>query len=241
MTSHVRLIVEGESDKDIVFALLVRARLPLEHLQILSAGGVSGSMATCRTSNVFHAALVDRDINNKGLAEAREAVSLAWGVQRVFFAEPNIEAWLTPDEATARELGDFETRLPTFDERKPMLRREDFGILTILASCLKLDRAAARIPSLREFLLGMAELLGGDPTPWGWESAGRTFSRDIIAGLVREIPPDEIAWRTSDGTSFTSRQLVEEIEVGTELGRQYASDILRVSRDLLRRKAKRSP
>jgi hypothetical protein len=33
--------------------------------------------------------------------------------------------------------------------------------------------------------------------------------------------------------------MLEQVQAGTELGRQYASDLLRVSRDLLQRKAKK--
>ncbi len=68
-----------------------------------------------------------------------------------------------------------------------------------------------------------------------------TLSRDTIATLLRELPPEHVAWRTEAQTSFTSRELAAEVEGGSDLGRQYGSDLLRVCRDLLARKATAPP
>jgi len=46
-------------------------------------------------------------------------------------------------------------------------------------------------------------------------------------------------WRTASGGTYTAADLRKEIEAGTPDGRQYASDLLRISRDFLRRKASR--
>jgi hypothetical protein len=206
--------------------------LPLDQLQIVVMNGREQIRAIGVAEGIIHVALVDTDGEAPEAVRRRVSTAAGPGLARVFCAVPNIEAWLTADEETARGLTRFESRLP----RHP----PDDAVLTVLASCLDVDRAAARIPSLREFLIGMSELLDGGLAARFEASAGRTMSRDVIAGLVREVPADEIVWRTMDGTAFTSRQLVAEIEAGTELGRQFAADLLRVSRDFLKRKARRS-
>jgi hypothetical protein len=71
------------------------------------------------------------------------------------------------------------------------------------------------------------------------ESVGRSMSRDALAGLISEIvPSDTVVWRTTSG-EYTAAELRQHIESGTEVGRRYAMDLLRISRDLLMRKAAR--
>lgn len=41
-------------------------------------------------------------------------------------------------------------------------------------------------------------------------------------------------WKTAQGESFTAKELRKEVEHGTEIGQQYASDVLRVARDFLK-------
>jgi len=231
MEPRVCLFVEGPSDKDVVFTLLLRTGLPLDRLDILVMDGGWEILKTEMDPAVTYVALVDTNGEEHDDARDRAAAMIGPGVSRVFCAEPNIEAWLAADEETARRLGRFVARLPSLSSND--------SVLPALASCLDVDRAAGRMPSLREFLVGMSELLGGALANRFAASAGRTISREIIAGLVREVPAEEIVWRTMDGTSFTSHQLVAEIEAGTELGRQYAADLLRISRDFLKRKARR--
>ena len=82
-------------------------------------------------------------------------------------------------------------------------------------------------------------MLSMQPTP-ALESVSRNISRDVFAGLMREImPADTVMWRTATGDSFTAKELCQHIEQGTEIGQQYSSDVLRVVRDFLKRKANR--
>ena len=88
--------------------------------------------------------------------------------------------------------------------------------------------------------------MGIDPTDAGYilmteeqhAEVMKLANRKLMASLVRECPPHLVIWHSSDG-ALTSEQMVKEIEDGTELGRQYAGDILRVCRDLLKRKSER--
>lgn len=59
----------------------------------------------------------------------------------------------------------------------------------------------------------------------------------VFVNLFKEIPEDKIMWRLSTGKTLTAGQMVEEFSNYTDLGREYMSDVLRVSRDLLARQA----
>jgi hypothetical protein len=106
---------------------------------------------------------------------------------------------------------------------------------------MNVTRACARAPSLRHFLTGLGTLLDSPQIPVTVsESVPRNLSREVFAGLIREVmPATTTVWRTSEGYSFTAKQLLEEIENGSEIGRQYAADLLRVARDFLKRQALR--
>ena len=62
--------------------------------------------------------------------------------------------------------------------------------------------------------------------------------KEIVTNLLQELDPEIIAWRPISGAPLTAKQLIEEVNSSTDLGLQYSSDLLRVSRDLLQRKAK---
>lgn len=233
MGTPVRLLVEDEIAGEIAFTLLHRSGLPLEDLTIAVSGRSFDQGPATPADQERLAALTDAEEQAPEAARARVLAALGARPAAVFVAVPNVALWLAADEDTARHLADFEARLKGL--------RGDENVLLTLASCVEIDRAAARFPSLREFLIGMADLLGTGDALRFEEGAGGSLPRDVVAGLVREIPEHEVAWRTASGTAFTSRELVAQIEAGTEIGRQYASDLLRVSRDFLRRRAKRSP
>lgn len=62
---------------------------------------------------------------------------------------------------------------------------------------------------------------------------------EVFAKLFEEVAEDKIVWRLADGTCFTAGQMVTECRDGTEMGRIYMSDALRVVRDLIARQASR--
>jgi hypothetical protein len=105
---------------------------------------------------------------------------------------------------------------------------------------MNVERASARSPSLRTFLIGLGDLLGV-PMRVASESVGRSLSRNVLSSLLAEVlPSDTVVWRTTDGGVYTAGDLRHHMEQGDEIGQQYASDLLRVSRDFLRRAAGRS-
>ena len=56
---------------------------------------------------------------------------------------------------------------------------------------------------------------------------------EAIVALVKEVPDNPIIWKTGS-RSYTKEELIKELEEGTLVGKQYASDLLRVSRDFIK-------
>ena len=250
----VLLIVEGAADQAIVRGLLEAAGYPVERVQIQIAQGREAAARIVadlpEAGPERRAVLVDLD--ERSLPEARIHAQEDLGELpvEVFCAIPSTEAWLFADDlavlAHARPdkvVQGIVRRLPLPEEipEPKELARRVFGPVSSWDFLREVDigRAAARSPSLRIFLEGMGRLLEV-PSSDVLEATGRHFSRDIIAGLIREVTPaDAVLWRTLSGDELTADELRRHIEAGDEVGRQYASDLLRISRDFLRRKANR--
>lgn len=63
--------------------------------------------------------------------------------------------------------------------------------------------------------------------------------RKTLIQLLQELPPDQVVLTLLDGSPpRTAAMIIFELENDTDLGRQYATDLLRVVRDLLSRKAR---
>lgn len=65
-----------------------------------------------------------------------------------------------------------------------------------------------------------------------------TEIRSIFTSLLLELPSNTQIWKTLCGKSLNAEDLLKEIEENTEIGNQYISEVLRVSRDLITRKNK---
>ncbi|MFT9497899.1 hypothetical protein [Anaerosolibacter sp.] len=177
---------------------------------------------------------------------------------KIFCANPNIESWVFADDMLVRDeikeskngKGiDFLKRssffpLPEeivypkyvlnnlFNKKK---ENEKYGFL----KNMDISRACARTPSLKNFLNHLYKELDLD-NEYLEMSFSRSMDRDIFVNLVKEVVPNEtILFRTLDGEVYSAQQLENEIKNGTEIGRQYTSDILRIARDLLKRRAER--
>ncbi|HBL10356.1 MAG TPA: hypothetical protein DD379_02890 [Cyanobacteria bacterium UBA11162] len=250
----IQIFVEFQNAIQIVKWILEAAEYPLEKIRIDAITGkgklknyLKGLPPDIRDSC---AVLVNSNAKSVPGAIADVTRRLNNPPVEVFCAIPEIEAWLFADENTAREniktQWEFEL-LPVMplpeDMSTPKIHAEkafgkkvdSWGFL----NTINIDRASARAPSLRHFLTGIDRMLAAQPTP-PLRSLSRSISRDTFSGLIREvIPADTIIWRTATGELFTADELRKQIEEGTEVGQQYASDVLRVARDFLKRKANR--
>lgn len=248
---RLSLIVEGIADLQVVRSLLEAAGFPVERVEFLVAGSrYRIPQIAAETPIERGAVLIDLDDSNVPDARERAREELGNPPWDVFCAVPTVEAWLFADDRAAEEnaLRDEEVlrlvrRLPLPEEipNPKELARYVFGPSSQWTFLRRIDvgRAAARSPSLRVFLQGVGELLGA-PTAWLLDGAGRSLGRDVVAGLIREVSPgNTIVWRSAGGEEYTANELARHIEEGDEVGRQYSSDLLRISRDLLRRTANR--
>lgn len=249
------LIVEGPTDEQIVQWLLEAAGYPLERVQILIARGKRQAAGAAVRLAGFNpdrvAVLVDLDESNVPDAQERARQQLGNPPAKVFCAVPTAEAWLFADDNAALAAGGGGQELRRTLERSLPEDLPDPKQLALAAlgpswkwSFLRqidVGRAAARSPSLRVFLDGLGQLLGIPPAQRMLAGVAHNLSRDIVAGLIREVSPAEaVIWRTSDGSSYTAADLQRHIEAGDDIGRQYATDLLRISRDFLRRAAVRA-
>src|SRR6266545_2274632 len=246
----VDLVVEGRIGEEIVRPLLEAAGYPAHRVRILVAAGKYGAARLAHEMDASWrgAVLVDLDESTVPDARTRAREQLGNPPVEVFCAVPEIEAWLFADDETAREHAQRDEEVQRLVRRLPLpeeipspkeLAMYVFGPSSRWGFLRQIDvgRAAARSPSLRVFLEGMGKLLDV-PTAWLLEGGGRSLGRDTLAGLIREVSPgDTVVWRSVDGDVYTANELARHIEEGDEVGRQYSSDLLRISRDFLRRTA----
>jgi len=250
----VFLVVEGENDGRIVRPLMEAAGLPLERVRFsIATGRYAATRELAELSELAPgrcAVLVNLDERSVADARTRAREELDDPRAEVFCAVPAVEAWLfadhqavlphaIPQEDVRRIVG----RLPLPEEipEPKQLAQRVFGPAPKWDFLRRIDigMAMGRSPSLRVFLEGMGRLLQVPLEPLQQEFA-RTLSRDVIASLLREISPaDAIVLRMLDGKQYTADELRRRVEEGDEFGRIFASDLLRVSRDFLRRQAVR--
>jgi hypothetical protein len=250
----IKLLVEGKTDIQIVTWILQAARYPLEKIEIDAVSGKNNLKAFLRSlpSDIAESCAVLVDSDAESVREAVAGVSkwLNYPPVKVFCAIPAVEAWLFADDITALDNATTQWGqevLPTLplpeDISTPKIHAELAFGKTVkswqFVQHIDVDRASARSPSLRNFLTGIREMLQLQPTP-PLRSVSRNISRDVFGGLLREvIPAHTVIWRTATGELFTAAELRIQIEEGTDIGQQYASDVLRVARDFLKRKANR--
>lgn len=250
----ILILVEGPSDVEIVVSLIHRAGLPVERFRVLAVGGRGDLLGRQLEASLPQVVLVDQDDRSLPDAEASARARLgATFAGAVFCAVPEIEAWLLADEQLLlRRLSDdaeamaLLRRLPLPEEipRPRELLKDLFGansrrpqFLRPYIAEMDLARACARSPSLRRFLEGLATMVDARLS-LSDEVYSRSLHRDVLSGLLGEVSADTVMWRSVSGDTYTASELREQIEQGTDLGRQYAADLLRVARDLLKRSAR---
>ncbi|MCS4089074.1 hypothetical protein [Rhizobium sp. BK176] len=60
--------------------------------------------------------------------------------------------------------------------------------------------------------------------------------KDIVVPTLAEMTPGSTAWMTANGP-ITRETLIEEVKASSDIGQQFCTELLRVSRDLIARKA----
>lgn len=245
------LYVEGPFDAAVVPALLERAGYPVDRLRAVEAGGVQAMKKLLAASapgagGGHAAALVDGDQVNVPDSVEHARDRLGKPSVPVFSAVPTVEAWLLADpEAVGKALKlKHEDGLPDFlfgdqDEPHTLRMRRNIRMALLVIENMDVAAASARSPSLRAFLKGIGELLGAD-TAFLDRAQSRGLARETLSNLLAEVTSeDTVIYRTMDGSRITAREMMRHVDSGTDLGREFASDLLRISRDFLARQAQR--
>jgi len=250
----IQIYVEGPTDKVVVRNLLQAADLNI-NLEITVCGGKQGVASTVsklqNSNEIEHIALIDADELSVADSQAAAAEQLGFPEIKVFCAVPTIEAWLFADDqilsshARSRHTLRLVQRLPLpemipypkllasnfFEKGKPASVYEFMRQIDI-------DRAIARCPSMKAFIRGIAEAAGKE-FDYEERSLNSSIGRDAISTLLNELPREQIAWRTLEGGALNAGQLARAVAEGTPMGRQYSTELLRVARDLIARRARK--
>lgn len=245
------IVVEGRNDKSVVESLLRSAGV--ETFNVMVANGhlhpkTFQKRLTQMNLPAPSIVVYDQDSGSVGDAVESNAISSPY----LFCpAIPSIEAWLFADSAAffevlGKKAGAFQGRLPLPEQlpypkflKSTMLRNpHDYSRLL---QTIDVRTASARSPSLNYFIQSARRLSGMDPmivdAP---EIKTGKMARDVLRNLISEVyPSSKPLFRSASGSVVTAEQMMQEITDGTELGREYASDILRVARDLLSRQAEK--
>ena len=219
MANCVTLVVEGPTDLGIVQALLLLTRIPLDELLVVAAGGRERLLLAKSLRRPGDQLVVLVDADGRDPAEVRGRLEQGLGAAdlTVFVAVPNIDAWVLDDDALA--VGVSKTREGVGRLTGDAVGGSDLDLVTF-ALLGDVEHAAARSPSLRHFLAGISKLLGAPTDRFDRVGAGKSLSRDIIAGLLREVEASEVVWKPSNGEpSLTADQMLVHVETGTEQGR----------------------
>lgn len=252
--AHITIFVEGKTDaaivKNILFALDQNV-IPIvvvcdgKHNIAKRIKGLDNS------GSEKYIALIDSD--KPSVFDSRREAERQLGHPSipVFCAVPTIEAWLFADNKIASNISSNEAassiikRMP-LPESIPYPKYLASQLLRItkhtenyeFLKAIDIYTASARSPSLRDFIAGICELLELS-SDFPSKSISSTVNRDIFATLLHELPSNTIAWKTLSGDTYSAAELAKGVGEGTDIGKQYMTELLRVARDILLRKAKK--
>jgi hypothetical protein len=247
----LHIFVEGKMDRELVVGLLRQADLLRPDTTVTA---VSGNLDPKRQSKKTINILADTggpkvvvfDLEAGNIADVPPETRQS-GDTSYCPAIPTIEAWLFADEqALAYSIPEGRegllSRLPAPESipypkmlRHYLLRDEN---ISDIAKRIDINRAAARSPSLSLFLNTIQSRTGMHSTFDIVTTGSKYIDRNIISSLISEVyPSNTIIFRMADGRSVSADEMMQEISDGTTLGQAYASELLRVARDLIKNQA----
>ncbi|WP_156890639.1 hypothetical protein [Pseudomonas sp. CF150] len=247
------IFVEGKVDKVIVENILVSAGFELNRITVFVCEGKYGVKKSIRhlknSSTQNFIALVDSDELSVVDSRVLAAEQLGYPTIQVFCAVPAIESWLFSDDNIAIEAASTRyaksilsrAPLPELIPYPKHLAANVFNLKSDRAyefvKYIDVYRASTRSASLRAFILGVSEALE-HPIDLPLSSLSSSVTRDVFSTLLRELPSDTVAWRTLEGGALQADKLAKEIAEGTETGKRYVTEVLRVARDLVARRSR---
>ena len=251
----MKLIVEGSVDKKIARSFLRAADINCDQVDIIVANSSNNvSKLANEMCDEDVAILVDLDSNDSFNADSiiRERYKIHNSNIQIYTAVPQIEAWLFADLNAAKKRvitkGQGRKRLEScpMPEDIPYpkyLARQLFRLgekTELIERDIDLYVAMKRCPSLKQFIIGVTSSLSVI-LPINWEEEYvRSDGRDIFSQLMKEVVPSEtIVYKTLDGEIVTATEMYRHIREGSHIGLRYSTELLRVARDFLARKAKK--
>ena len=249
----MKIFVEGKIDKEIVSALVRRVAPDSEFDVVVVGKSLRNKQADLsfleHRYELDGPALVVYDQEYGTVADHPEMNdqdgAIIWCP-----AIPMAEAWLFADESALIEAvpdlrKDIVDRLPAPENipypkalKHNLLRNRN--VVPRIIGAMNLEKAAARSASLAYFLSTIQKRVGKTVTYDSVNAGSRQIDKEIIKSLINEIyPSKQKIFISSDGYSYTATDMLREVTVGSVVGREYATAILRVARDFLKRQAER--
>ena len=259
MQKNIQLFVKGYDDKMIINAILRAANLPLDRIAISVSKGKSQVLeitkTISKTDNRYTVLFVDADelfISDANKKYYNTAVE--YGCDDVLFAIPEIESWFFADDVLlAKLVSDKQIErlkmLPLPDAipypkaiaNYVMPKNTGYDGKYQFLEKMDIVRASARSASLKHFLLKIAELLEL-PLPQLEQRSPEASTVDlkIVTNLLKSVSnKDTIMLKTLSNHTYTAGDIEDSAKNGTDLAREYLSDLFIVARDFLKRKAER--
>lgn len=261
--NKILMHVEGEDDKKILSHFFILLDI-IDSVEFIVHHGKNNIKNYLKKNIILRSGfrdfvLIDSDEYNipDSIEVARKQLDISSEEIKVFCAVPCIEAWLFADSNNLsnkfddKERKNYISRLP-LPETIPYPKQtffnlfvngkknnsEEFTIIDEIIKSINIETAVSRSPSLRVFINEILGYLGKETIKYE-KILKNSIPRDVFVTLLQELPADKIVWKTLDGDVFDAFSLSKEIEEGTDLGKQYVSDLLRISRDMLARKARK--
>lgn len=254
---NIILFVEGQSDKTIVEYILKVSKIPSELIEIHYKKLGKYTLMDIQHRLPLHdndviAYLMDVDAITipDALTYAqniKDVLSMEGRPFELFYAIPEIESWLFADDELILKCSSNSKykkvieRLPLPDEipypkelwMKIFKNTKDFSFLLNM----NISRATSRSLSLNDFLTRLSKILKLE-IPNLNESISKNLDRRIFINLLKEVlPSNKVIYKTIDGRTYTAKEMIDNIKSGTDVGKEYSSVLLRISRDFLIRKA----
>lgn len=258
------IIVEGESDKQIVSYILQAAGFSMNIINVVSMNGKANIVKYVQENNNLNNYIILMDSDKVNIPDSVEEankylkLSLVNDNVKVFCAIPQIESWVFADSdllfkeilkkkktKNTKSEGTIKRIIMTDEVPYPkqllntlflgQKNKFDYSFLREI----NIEEACLHSASLKIFLKGVSTMLNHDVNFYN-EMPTRNLNRNIFANLIKEVLPSEtIVYKTLDGHSISALDMINEIETGSYMGKDYCLELLRISRDLLIRSIKR--
>jgi len=255
MTDSTTIVVEGETDANIVHNIIKLAGYDRSKVNIYTLLGHSNLLQELDSEEIKHndniIVLLDLDIGSIHESEfvARAKSKIKNNNISVCTATPSIESWLFADNINLKKLIKETDKAEAIYGRLPMpeditypkqVLRNLLGAkynINAIMSGMDINLSASRSSSLRNFLTELSIKLGEPRVKWE-ESYVRSAGRDVFSKLVNEIvEPNKVIYKSLDGTKITAREMSLHIRDGSDIGVRYSIEVLRMARDLLARES----